>query len=209
MIEEVLNTSILGRAKKKGLVEYSIINIRDFALDNHKSVDDSPYGGGAGMVLKADVLANAVKSVGEGHLVLTSASGTPFKQYLAQKLSRLQHLIIVCGHYEGVDQRFIDKYVNEEISIGDYILTGGELPAAVITDAVVRLIPGVLEKEEAVINESFNKGLLEHPQYTRPDQFEEEQVPEVLLSGDHKRIEQWRNEQALEKTRKVRPDLLK
>lgn len=179
-------------------------------------VDGRPYGGGAGMILKADILAKAIKSVRQlrrgtpyVRVILMSASGKPYKQADAQRLSKLDHLIIVCGHYEGVDQRFIDKYVDEEISIGDYVLTGGEIPAMVIVDSVVRLIPKVLEKKEATVNESFTKGLLEHPQYTRPDEWEGLKVPAVLLSGDHKKIDEWRKKQSLKKTKKVRPDLLR
>lgn len=212
MFEPVLKASILGRAEKKGIVEYQLINIRDFGEGLHKTVDDRPYGGGVGMVLKADILAKALKSVLEEDenrkVILMSASGTPLKEKMSQNLSRLDHLIIVCGHYEGVDQRFIDKYVDEEISIGDYVLTGGELPAMVVVDTVVRLIPGVLEKEEATQKESFSDNLLEYPQYTRPEEFEGEKVPEVLLSGNHQQVEKWRQEKSLEKTQKVRPELL-
>ena len=138
-----------------------------------------------------------------------SASGKPYKQTKAREFSKLKHLIIVCGHYEGIDQRFIDKYVDEEISIGDYVLTGGEVPAMVIIDSITRLIPGVLQKPEAIINESFSEGLLEYPQYTRPEEFEGEKVPEVLLSGNHAEIKKWRSQKSLEKTKKIRPDLLK
>lgn len=176
-------------------------------------VDDRPYGGGPGMILRPDILAKALTkcrlSGKLSKIVLTSASGIPYKQLTAQELSKIEHLIIICGHYEGVDQRFIDKYVSEEISIGDYILTGGEIPAMVIVDSVTRLIPGVLEKPEATQYESFSVNLLEHPQYTRPKVFERQKVPKVLLSGDHKKIAQWRKEQALKKTKRIRPDLLK
>lgn len=184
-------------------------------------MDDKPYGGGVGMVLKADVLTRSVKSVKckvkSCKIILTSASGKTFTQKKAQALSISKHLIIVCGHYEGVDQRFIDKYVDEEISIGDYVLTGGEVPAMVIVDATTRLIPGVLKKPEAIQNESFsgirhlnsNIRLLEHPQYTRPESFEGLKVPKVLLSGNHKEIEKWKTQKSLRKTQKIRPDLLK
>src|SRR3990167_979566 len=209
MFPPILNLSILGRGQKKGLVEFNVLNIRDFATDKHKTVDDSPYGGGIGLVFKADVLVSAIKSVVKGCVVLTSASGTPFKQSTAQELSQLDHLILVCGHYEGVDQRFIDKYVNCELSIGDYVLTGGEIPAMAIADAVTRLIPGVLEKPEAVAKESFVNNLLEHPQYTRPEEFEGDRVPAILLSGNHQEVEKWRSEESLKKTKQVRPDLLK
>ncbi len=207
----ILNSSILKRAQAKKKVSFELINLRDFGEGRHKVVDDRPYGGGAGMVLKPDVLARAVKNskfeIRNSKLILMSASGKPYKQNDARRLSKLDHLIIICGHYEGVDQRFIDKYVDEEVSIGDYVLTGGEIPAMVIVDSVVRLIPGVLEKPEATINESFSEGLLEYPQYTRPEVFEGKKVPKVLLSGNHKKIEDWRLQKSIAKTKKIRPDL--
>lgn len=213
MFDPVLTASILGRAVKKGIVEYKFVNIRDFGKGVHQVVDGRPYGGGVGMVFRADILAEALRSIthkeGKSKVILLSASGTVLKESISQSLSKLDHLILVCGHYEGVDQRFIDKYVDEEISIGDYVLTGGELPAMVVLDTVVRLIPGVLEKEEATQKESFNDGLLEHPQYTRPEDFEGEKVPEVLVSGNHQAVDKWRQEKSLEKTKKVRPDLIK
>ncbi|MBI2021698.1 tRNA (guanosine(37)-N1)-methyltransferase TrmD [Candidatus Daviesbacteria bacterium] len=209
----ILNTSILRRAQKKGLVEFEVVNLRDFAPGPHQIVDDRPYGGGVGMVLKADVLAKAVQSLlkkdSKAKVILTSASGKSFNQTQAKSLAKLKTIIIIAGHYEGVDQRFIDKYIWKEISIGDYILTGGEIPAMVLVDATVRLIPGVLEKEEATQKESFEQGLLEHPQYTRPEEFEGSKVPKILLSGNHQVIEKWRAKQSLEKTKKIRPDLLK
>ena len=205
----ILSSSILGRAQNKGLVEYEVINIRDFGIGNHQVVDDTPYGGGVGMVLKPDVLAAAVKSVktDSSLVILTSASGTPYTQKRAREYSQIKHLIIVCGHYEGVDQRFIDNYVDEEISIGDYVLTGGELPAMVIADSITRLIKGVLEKEEATQQESYENGLLEHPHYTRPAEFEGQTVPAVLISGDHKKIAEWKKQESIQKTQKKRPDL--
>jgi len=215
VFDPILNTSILKRAQMKGKVTFELINLRDFGEGKHQVVDDRPYGGGPGMILKADVLTKALSSVTKnptavGSLViLTSASGKPYKQKAAQKLSKLNHLIIICGHYEGVDQRFIDKYIDEEISIGDYVLTGGEIPAMVIADSVVRLIPEVLKKPEAVTEESFSDGLLEYPQYTRPEEFEAKLVPKVLLSGNHQEIEKWRQKKSIEKTKKVRPDLMK
>lgn len=209
----ILNSSILKRAQDKGKIQFQIINLRDFGEGKHKTVDDRPYGGGAGMVLKADVFAKAVKNskfeFRNSKLILMSASGTPFNQQKAQDLSKIDHLIIVCGHYEGVDERFIENYVDQEISIGDYVLTGGEIPAMVIADAVTRLIPGVLEKPEAVEDESFSEGLLEYPQYTRPEEFEGKKVPQVLLSGNHAEIAKWRKQKSLEKTKKIRPNLLK
>lgn len=209
----VLNSSILRRAQEKNLVRFHLIDLRNFGIGKHRSVDDRPYGGGAGMVLRADILAQAVNSIvkkkRKARVVLMSASGKPLTQDKARDFSRLDQLIIVCGHYEGVDQRFIEKYVTEEISIGDYVLTGGELPAMVVIDATTRLIPGVLEKEEATREESFSTQLLEYPQYTRPEEFEGEKVPQVLLSGNHQQISHWRVQKSLEKTKKVRPDLLK
>ncbi|OGE29558.1 tRNA (guanosine(37)-N1)-methyltransferase TrmD [Candidatus Daviesbacteria bacterium RIFCSPHIGHO2_01_FULL_40_11] len=205
----ILNSSILKRAQEKGLVNFKLINLRDFGEGKHQQVDDRPYGGGAGMVLRADILTKAVHKVRSHKIILMSASGKPYKQTKAREFSKLKHLIIVCGHYEGIDQRFIDKYVDEEISIGDYVLTGGEVPAMVIIDSITRLIPGVLQKPEAIINESFSEGLLEYPQYTRPEEFEGEKVPEVLLSGNHAEIKKWRSQKSLEKTKKIRPDLLK
>lgn len=214
IFDPILNSSILKRAKLKGKVEFEFINLRDFGDGRHQVVDDRPYGGGAGMILKADILAKAVNKIRASVekkplVILTSASGNTYKQSRAMEFSQLDHLVIVCGHYEGIDQRFIDHYVDEEVSIGDYVLTGGEIPAMVIADSIVRLIPGVLEKPEATVNESFTENLLEGPQYTRPDEFEGLKVPEVLLSGDHKKIIEWRKQKALEKTKKVRPDLLK
>ncbi len=217
VFEPIFNSSILKRAQKKGLVEFELINLRDFGKGKHKIVDDRPYGGGAGMVLKADILTKALKSIApklpttsyQLLTILMSASGQPYKQTKTKEFSKLDHLIIVCGHYEGVDQRFIDKYIDGEISIGDYVLTGGEIPAMVIVDSITRLIPGVLEKPEATVNESFSEGLLEYPQYTRPEEFEGKKVPEVLLSGNHAEINKWRLEKSLGKTKKVRPDLLK
>ena len=212
MFKPILSTSILGRAQKKGKVKFKLVNLRDFGKGKHQVVDGRPYGGGAGMVLRADILSAALKKSKiknqKSKVILTSASGKPYKQADARRLSKLKHLVIVCGHYEGVDQRFIDKYISEEISIGDFVLTGGELPAMIITDSIVRLIPGVLERKEATINESFTENLLEGPQYTRPDIFEGASVPEILKSGHHQEIEKWRKVEALKKTRQMRPDLL-
>lgn len=210
VFKSILNTSILKRAQKKGLVEYELVDLRPFGEGIHQIVDDKPFGGGVGLIFKPDILAKAVLSIKKPHskVLLMSASGTPFKQKKAWKLSKEEHIIIICGHYEGVDQRFIDKYVDEEISIGDFVLTGGEIPAMAVVDSITRLIPGVLEKSEATQKESFEGNLLEHPHYTRPEEFEGEKVPEVLFSGHHQKVEEWRKEKALEKTRKVRPDLL-
>ncbi len=203
----ILNSSILGRAQKKDLVEFELINLRDFGEGAHKTVDDRPYGGGAGMILKPDVLAKAWKYIEKKDYktILMSASGEKYNQTKARQLSKLNHLIIVCGHYEGVDQRFIDDYADEEISIGDYVLTGGELPAMVVVDSIARLIPGVLEKPEATENESFSTyNLLEYPHYTRPEEFEGKKVPKILLSGNHKEIAKWREEKSKEKTNKMK-----
>lgn len=208
VFEPTLNSSILKRAQEKGLVEFELINLRHFGEGRHQVVDDKPYGGGVGMVLKADVLAEALKSIKKyDKVILTSASGVPYKQARAQELSKLDHIVIVCGHYEGIDQRFIDKYVDEEICIGDFVLTGGEVPAMTIIDSVTRLIPDVL-KPEATKNESFSANLLEHPQYTRPEKFEGTKVPEVLLSGNHGEVDKWRADESLKKTKKIRPDML-
>ncbi len=206
VFEPILNSSILKRAQKKGKVKFELINLRNFGEGKHQVVDGRPYGGGAGMLFRADILAKALPKT--GHVILTSASGKPYKQKGAQRLSKLNHLIIVCGHYEGVDQRFVDKHVDEEISIGDYVLTGGEIPAMIIIDSIVRLIPGVLKKPEAVENESFSTNLLEYPHYTRPEKWEGKKVPKVLLSGNHAEIEKWRKEQSVEKTKKIRPDII-
>lgn len=213
VFSETLNSSILKRAQTKGKVEFELINLRKFGQGNHLTVDDKPFGGGVGMILKPDVLAKALQSVKiakniHPKIILTSASGCPYKQSIARRLAKLDHLIIVCGHYEGIDQRFIDKYIDEEVSIGDYVLTGGEVPGLVIIDTITRLIPGVLEKAEAVKFESFEDNLLEYPQYTRPQIFENIGVPAVLLSGNHSQIADWRRQQSLKKTKKVRPDLL-
>jgi tRNA (guanine37-N1)-methyltransferase len=212
MFDAVLKSSILGKAIEKGILRVGIINIRDFSKDRHKRVDDYPYGGGAGMVMMPQPLYDAIKSVKDespdARVILTSPRGKPFGQEMARLLSKEPHLVIVCGHYEGIDQRIIDTMVDEEISIGDYILTGGELPAMVIVDAVARLLPGAIGSPLSLEQESFTDGLLEYPQYTRPADFLGMKVPEVLLSGNHKKIEEWRMEKAVEITRRLRPDLL-
>ncbi len=206
---DILNESIIGRAKEKGLININLINIRDFSKDKHKKVDDTPYGGGAGMVIGPDVVYDAYKSVqdNKAKVIYMSPQGKKLNQKKVEELSKQEHLILLCGHYEGIDQRVLDKIVDEEISIGDYVLTGGELPAMVLIDSVSRYIEGVL-KEESIKEESFSQGLLEYPQYTRPEIFEGEQVPEVLLSGHHKNIDKWRRNQSLKITLSKRPDLL-
>ena len=206
---EVLNQSIIGRAKEKGLINVNLINIRDFSKDKHKKVDDTPYGGGAGMVMQPDVVYDAYKSVKDekAKVIYMSPQGKKLDQKKVEELSKQEHLILLCGHYEGIDQRVLDKIVDEEISIGDYVLTGGELPAMVLIDSVSRYVEGVL-KDDSTKEESFSQGLLEYPQYTRPEVFEGQQVPEVLLSGHHENIDKWRRKQSLKITLNKRPDLL-
>lgn len=204
-----LNESIIGRSKEKGLIDINLINIRDFSKNKHKKVDDTPYGGGAGMVMMPNVVYDAYKSVEteNSKVIYMSPKGQTLNQKKVKELSHENHLIILCGHYEGIDQRVIDKIVDEEISIGDYVLTGGELPAMVLIDSVSRYIEGVL-KADSIKEESFSDGLLEYPQYTRPEVFEGVRVPEVLLSGNHQNIEKWRKENAIKVTSEKRPDLL-
>ena len=205
--------SIIGRAEKNNLIELNLINFREFSKDKQKHVDDCPYGGGAGMVIKPDVIYDAYRSIVDKldykpKLIYLTPQGKVFNQKMARKLANEKHLILLCGHYEGIDQRVLDKVVDEEISIGDYVLTGGELPAMVLIDAISRNIDGVLD-DESLVDESFNNDLLEYPQYTRPEVFMGEKVPEVLLSGHHANIEKWRREKSLEITKKKRPDLIK
>ncbi len=205
-----LEESIIGRAQEKELININLINIRDFSKDKHKHVDDTPYGGGAGMVMKPDVVYDAYNSVKKQNskVIYLTPQGKVLNQAKVEELSKEEHLILLCGHYEGIDQRAIDKIEPEEISIGDYVLTGGEIPAMVLIDAVSRYVDGVLTKE-SIMEESFSNGLLEYPQYTRPEVFEGEKVPEVLLSGNHQNIEKWRKEKSIEITKKKRPELLK
>lgn len=206
---EPLNKSIIGRAKEKGLININLINIRDFSKNKHKKVDDTPYGGGAGMVMMPDVVYDAYKSLNskDAKVIYMSPQGQKLNQKKVVELSKEKHIILLCGHYEGIDQRVIDEIVDEEISIGDYVLTGGELPAMIVIDSVSRYIEGVL-KDDSTKEESFSEGLLEYPQYTRPEVFNGKQVPEVLLSGHHENIDKWRREQSLINTKKKRPDLL-
>ena len=207
---EILNQSIIGKAIEKELIDINLINIRDFSKDKHKKVDDTPYGGGAGMVMKPDVVYDAYQSIKDRNakVIYMSPQGKPLNQDKVEEFSKESHLIILCGHYEGIDQRVLDKIVDEEISIGDYVLTGGEIPAMVLIDSVSRYVEGVL-KEDSIKEESFSNGLLEYPQYTRPEVFEGMKVPEILLSGHHENIEKWRKEKSLEMTKKKRPDILK
>ena len=208
---EPVKQSILGRAEEKEKLEINLINIRDFSKDIHKHVDDTPYGGGKGMVIKPDVVYDAYNSIKDkenAKCIYMSPQGKVLNQQKCIELSKEEHLIILCGHYEGIDQRVLDKIVDEEISIGDYVLTGGELPAMCLIDSVSRYIPGVLS-EGSTDEESFSNGnLLEYPQYTRPEEFEGMKVPEVLISGNHKKIAEWRKEKSLEITNKKRPELL-
>ena len=202
--------SIVKRAREKGIVEINLVNLRDFTTDRHHTTDDRPYGGGAGMVMKPEPLFAAVEAVRTpaAQVILLTPQGRPFRQAIARELATCQHLIFICGHYEGVDERVRIALVDQEISIGDYILTNGNLAAMVITDAVVRLLPGALGCETSADEESFSEGLLEYPHYTRPECFRDLTVPEILLSGNHQAIATWRHQQARERTRLKRPDLL-
>lgn len=204
-----ITQSIIGKAVEKDLIKINLVNIRDFSKDKHKKVDDTPYGGGAGMVMKPDVVYDAYNSVKSNNakVIYLSPKGKTLNQEKVKELSKENHIILLCGHYEGIDQRVLDEIVNEEISIGNYVLTGGEIPAMVLIDSVSRYVEGVITKE-SVEEESFSNGLLEYPQYTRPEVFLNKKVPEVLLSGHHENIKKWREEQALEITRSKRPDLL-
>ncbi len=206
-----LGTSIIGKAREKGLLSVDLRNIRDYALDKHAIVDDTPYGGGAGMVLKADVLVRAIEAVKGDEpapVVYLTPQGRLFDQQLAAELAQLPRLILLCGHYEEIDERVRQKWIDREISIGDYVLTGGELPAMVVIDAVARLLPGVLGDSTSAEQDSFQTGLLDHPHYTRPAEFRGMQVPEVLLSGNHELIRRWRLKESLRRTLLRRSDLL-
>ena len=208
-----MGESIIGRAINKGVIEVYCHQIRDYTYDKHNRVDDSPYGGGKGMLLLAEPLAdcfeNICKELGtRPYLIYMSPQGKVLTQKKVKEISQYNNLAILCGHYEGVDERFIEEFVDEQISIGDFVLTGGELPALLMADAVCRMVPGVLSDSECFEDESHYKGLLEYPQYTRPSVWRGKKVPEVLLSGHHKNIENWRHEQSLIRTAKVRPDML-
>lgn len=202
-------TSIMAKSRDKGLVDYRLINFRDYATDKHRTADDSPYGGGAGMVLKPEPIARALDDLGSGNrrIIYMSPAGKPFNQALALDLAKEDELVIICGRYEGLDQRIIDEYVDDEISVGDYVLSSGETAALVVIDAVYRLLDGVINAE-SLKEESHNGGLLEYPHYTRPEVFRDRSVPDVLLSGNHAFIRRWRLEQSIRKTLRVRPDLL-
>jgi tRNA (guanine37-N1)-methyltransferase len=211
IFEGPLDESILKRARERGLVQVRIHNLRDYTHDKHHVVDDKPYGGGPGMLMKPEPIFEAVETLQRADtcVVLMTPQGKPLTQQRAQAFAQKSHLLILCGHYEGVDERVREALVHEEVSIGDYVLTNGALAAAVLVDAVVRLVPGVLGDDESAQQDSFAGGLLEGPQYTRPPEFRGMQVPEVLLSGDHGAVAVWRAEQARKRTRERRPDLLK
>jgi len=212
LLESPLQESILRRAQEKGKVEIVVTDLRRFAHDKHQTIDDTPYGGGSGMILKPEPIFECIESLKADRqydeIVLLAPDGEQFNQGLANELSLKQNLLLVCGHYKGVDERVREALITREISIGDYVLTGGELAAAVVIDAVVRLVPGVLNDSESALSDSFQDGLLGSPHYTRPPEYRGIKVPEVLLSGNHAEIEKWRQEQRLERTRKRRKDLL-
>lgn len=210
---DAVKTSIVGRAMNNNLIELNLVNFREFSTDKQKHVDDCPYGGGAGMVIKPEPVYDAYQSIVtdldyKPKVIYMSPQGKVLTQQIARDLSKESHLILLCGHYEGIDQRVLDEIVDEEISIGDYVLTGGELPAMVLIDSVSRNVEGVI-KAESVEDESFSEGYLEYPQYTRPEEFMGRRVPDVLLSGHHANIEKWRREQSIEITKRKRPDLIK
>ena len=207
---EPMKQSIIGKAVEKDLIEINLINIRDFSKDKHKKVDDTVYGGGAGMLIRPDVVYDAYKSIKDekSKVIYLSPKGKILSQKKVEELSKENHLILLCGHYEGIDQRVLDEIVDEEISIGDFVLTGGELPAMVLVDSVARYVGGVIDSE-STSEESFSNGLLEYPQYTRPEEFKGKKVPEVLKSGHHANIEKWRRRESLKETFLKRPELLK
>ncbi|MGV3465754.1 MAG: tRNA (guanosine(37)-N1)-methyltransferase TrmD [Heyndrickxia sp.] len=212
MFTGVLGTSILKKAMEKKLVEYNVVNYREFADNKHQTVDDYPYGGGAGMVLKPQPIFDAVEHLKQGEgkprIILLCPQGETFKQSKAEEFSQEDHLIFICGHYEGYDERIREFVVTDEVSIGDFVLTGGELGAMVMIDSIVRLLPGALGNDESPVLDSFSTGLLEHPHYTRPADFRGMKVPDILLSGDHRKIEEWREKESLRRTFLRRPDLL-
>jgi len=212
IFKPVLNESIIGRAQEKKIIEINTINIRDFSLDKHRKVDNYPYGGGTGMVMMAQPIYDAYLSIVEKldykpKVIYLSPQGKLFHQKMAERLKEEKHLILLCGHYEGIDERIIEEIVDEEISIGDYVLTGGELPAMVLIDCISRLVPGVLASEESYSDESLYNGMLEYPQYTRPSEFRGKKVPEILLTGHHANINKWRRRQSIKRTYIKRPDL--
>ena len=216
MVMSGLSTSIIGRGIANGLLSIETINIRDFAFNKHKSVDDYPYGGGAGMLIQAEpvylayhsILKSEVEITKRTRVIYLSPMGKVFNQSLAEELAKEEELILLCGHYEGIDERVLEEIVTDYISVGDYVVTGGELPAMMLVDAISRLIPGVLNNNTSTEFESFQDNLLEYPHYTRPEEWRGRKVPEILLSGHHANIEKWRREQSIERTKKYRPDLL-
>jgi len=213
MLEGPLNYSMMKRAADKGLIDVDLINFRKFGIGKHDQVDDTPYGGGAGMLLKPEPIFEAMDEIKEKtpdtkkRVILMDPAGKPFDQEMAQEFSEEEHLIFICGHYEGYDER-IRSLVTDEVSLGDYVLTGGELASLVMMDASIRLIPGVLGNKQSAIEDSYSSGLLEHPHYTRPSSYREMDVPEVLMSGNHKLIDEWRHQESLKRTMKRRPDML-
>lgn len=213
MVMQGLHTSIIGRAAEKGLLSIEAVNIRDFTQDKHKKVDDYPYGGGAGMLMQAQPVYDAWSSVAERigcapRTVYLTPQGAVFHQAMAKEFAGEQDLILLCGHYEGIDERVLEEIVTDYVSIGDYVLTGGELPAMVLTDAVSRMVPGVLTNDDSGCTESFEGNLLEYPQYSRPEEWHGKKVPPVLLSGNHQRVDEWRREQSIKRTLERRPDML-
>ena len=215
LVKTVLGESVIGRAQKSGALEINCHNIRDFSKDKHRRVDDTPYGGGKGMLMMAPPIYDCYEHICESHsseinrrVIYMSPRGAIFNQKKAEELSKYDNLIIICGHYEGIDQRIIDEIVDEEVSIGDFVLTGGEIPACIVVDAVSRLVDGVLSDPECYEKESISSGMLEYPQYTRPYEFHGVCVPDILISGNHAKIDAWRNEMALQATKEKRPDLL-
>ncbi len=214
MIEQGLSTSILGRAKEKGIIQFEAVNIRDYSADlKHHKVDDYTYGGGAGMLMQAQPIYDCYKAIEEGiktthpRVIYVTPQGSVFDQNMAADFAKEEDLVFLCGHYEGVDERVLEEIVTDYISIGDYVLTGGELPAMVMIDAISRLVPGVLNNDESAMTESFGNGLLEYPQYSRPEEWMGKKVPTILLSGDHKKVDDWRLEMSILRTRERRPDL--
>lgn len=213
MILQGLSDSVIGRAVRKGVINLNAVNIRDYSTDKHKHVDDYPYGGGAGMVMQPGPVFDCYQDITKDmdkkpRVIYMTPQGQVFNQAIAEELSKEEALIFLCGHYEGIDERVLDEIVTDHLSIGDYVLTGGELPAMVMIDTIARLVPGVLNNSESAAYDSFQDGLLEYPQYTRPEVWHGEQVPEVLLSGHHANIEKWRREQSLKRTFERRPELL-
>lgn len=212
MVMDGLNTSIIGRAINAGLLEINAVNIRDYSTNKHMKVDDYPYGGGAGLVMQPEPVYHAYKDLEKDmkkkpRVVYLTPQGTTFHQEMAKELAKEEELVFLCGHYEGIDERVLEEIVTDYVSIGDYVLTGGELPAMVMIDSISRLVPGVLHNDDSAGDESFENGLLEYPQYTRPPVFLDKEVPEVLLSGHHENIRKWRHEQSVKRTKERRPDL--